>query len=78
MVVRGGLDQPLAALALGFVALRAPQKTAHWAVFPSQGSSLCKLLDNEKGPVAGTLLFMVVRGGLEPSARGFSVRCSTN
>lgn len=32
----------------------------------------------EKGPADGTLSFMVVGGGLEPSAHGFSVRCSTN
>ena len=31
-----------------------------------------------KRPMAGACVFMVVRGGLEPSARGFSVRCSTN
>ena len=34
-----------------------------------------------KSPMAftiGLLKFMVVGGGLEPSARGFSVPCSTN
>ena len=29
-------------------------------------------------PVAGAVVFMVVREGLEPPARGFSVPCSTN
>ena len=32
----------------------------------------------QKTPPKRGLEFMVVRGGLEPSARGFSVRCSTN
>ena len=44
----------------------------------AQGSSPCKFSEQEKSPIAGALSFMVVRGGLEPSARGFSVRCSTN
>ena len=29
-------------------------------------------------PVAGAVVFMVVREGLDPPARGFSVPCSTN
>ena len=33
---------------------------------------------NENAPRRGAFEFMVVGGGLEPSARGFSVRCSTN
>ena len=46
--------------------------------FPFSGFKSAHGSPQRKTPIVGGLAFVVVGGGLEPSARGFSVRCSTN
>ena len=72
--VHGGQGGTWAHSLREFAALAcARASTAHWAVEPSQGSSPGTFPEHENSPGAGAEVFMVVRGGLEPSARGFSV-----
>ena len=57
---------------LNFTPSRFAQEECVWIVTGAEKPEI------QKTPPKRGLEFMVVRGGLEPSACGFSVRCSTN
>ena len=58
----------------GFALLRKQSA----GLFSLRRVQVSDLLATKNGAPKGSAVLMVVGGGLEPSARGFSVPCSTN